>query len=379
MCPVDPPKGHAAASGAVEAASDPSLPQGLRLKARGAGSNRTGRFEGYQVERIEDGWDIPEEERLLRTEIRLETPRSAITYNRSPDLPFDRSINPYRGCEHGCIYCFARPSHAFLNLSPGLDFETKLIARPGIAAVLERELAAKAYRVAPIALGTNTDPYQPCERDHQLMRQILQVLQASDHPVAITTKGSLIERDLDLLAPMAAKGLVRVGISFATLDAGLARQLEPRAPAPARRLQMVRRLADAGIGVRLMLAPVIPGLTDPELERLLEAGRDAGARGASWIALRLPREVAPLFRDWLERHHPQRAAKVLARLSDMHGGKDYDPDWGKRMRGEGIWADLIAQRFDKALARLGLAHKMAPLRCDLFRRPVLKGGQLSLF
>lgn len=379
MYPVDPPKGQALPSGAVTGTSDPSLPQGLRVKARGAGSNQTGRFEGYQVERLDDGWDLPEDERLLRTEIRLEVPRSAITYNRSPDLPFDRSINPYRGCEHGCIYCFARPSHAFLNLSPGLDFETKLIARPGIAVVLERELAAKAYQVAPIALGTNTDPYQPCERDHQLMRQILQVLQASDHPVAITTKGSLIERDLDLLAPMAAKGLVRVGISFATLDAGLARQLEPRAPAPARRLQMVRRLTDAGIGVRLMLAPVIPGLTDAELERLLEAGRDAGAVAASWIALRLPREVAPLFRDWLESHHPQRAAKVLARLHDMHGGKDYDPDWGKRMRGEGIWADLIAQRFNKALARLGLIHKMAPLRCDLFRKPVPKGGQLSLF
>jgi len=352
---------------------------GLRLKARGAASNQRGRFEVHQVERLDDGWDIAEDDRLLRTEIRLERPRSAITYNRSPDLPFDRSINPYRGCEHGCIYCYARPSHAFLNLSPGLDFETKLIARPGIAAVLERELAAKAYQPAPIALGTNTDPYQPCDRDHQLMRQILQVLADCDHPVAITTKGSLIERDLDLLGPMAAKGLVRVGISFASLDAGLARQLEPRAPAPARRLQMVRRLSDAGISVRLMLAPVIPGLTDPELEALLEAGRDAGAVGASWIALRLPREVAPLFRDWLAQHHPQRAAKVLARLKDMHGGKDYDPEWGKRMRGTGLWSDLIAQRFDKALARLGLAHRMAPLRDDLFRKPVPQGGQRSLF
>lgn len=373
------PKARALASLAMGMPNDPSLPLGLRVKARGAGSNQTGRFEGYQVERLDDGWDIPEDERLLRTDIRLERPRSAITYNRSPDLPFDRSINPYRGCEHGCIYCFARPSHAFLNLSPGLDFETKLIARPGIAEVLERELAAKTYQVAPIALGTNTDPYQPCDRDHQLMRQILEVLAACDHPVAITTKGSLIERDLDLLGPMAAKGLVRVGVSFTTLDAGLARQLEPRAPTPARRLQMVRRLSDAGIGVRLMLAPVIPGLTDPELEALLEAGRDAGAVGASWIALRLPREVAPLFRDWLERHHPQRAAKVLARLKEMNGGKDYDPEWSKRMRGSGIWADLIAQRFDKALARLGLLHRMAPLRCDLFRKPVPQGGQLSLF
>lgn len=237
---------------------DPSLSPTLRLRARGALANETGRFETERREAFDDGWDLPEEERLLRTEVRIERPRSALTYNRSPDLPFDRSVNPYRGCEHGCIYCFARPSHAYLNLSPGLDFETRLIARPGIAAVLERELRARSYRAAPIALGTNTDPYQPIEATHRLMREILEVLAAFRHPVAITTKGTLIERDLDLLAPMAAEGLLRVGLSVTTLDPNLSRRLEPRAPSPARRLQTIRRLAEAGVPVRAMIAPVIP-------------------------------------------------------------------------------------------------------------------------
>ncbi|TGD66292.1 PA0069 family radical SAM protein [Tabrizicola sp. WMC-M-20] len=358
---------------------DATLPPGQRLRARGAASNAVGRFEPQARVRVDDGWDIPEDDRLLRTEIRAERPRSALTYNRSPDLPFDRSVNPYRGCEHGCIYCFARPSHAFLNLSPGLDFETKLIARPGIADVLAAELRAKSYRVATVALGTNTDPYQPLEVEYLLMRQVLQVLSDFNHPTAITTKGMLIERDLDILAPMAARGLLRVGISVTTLDAGLSRRLEPRAPAPARRLAVIRRLADAGVPVRAMLAPVIPGLTDHELEPLLTACRDAGAQGASWIALRLPREVSPLFQDWLAQHVPDRAAKVMARVREMHGGQDYDAAWGRRMRGEGIWADLIAQRFDKAVSRLGLVKAMPPLRCDLFAPPPRAGDQLALF
>jgi DNA repair photolyase len=325
-----------------------------RLRARGAASNVAGRYEPQAREAVDDGWDLPEDAVLVQTETRLERPRSAITYNRSPDLPFDRSINPYRGCEHGCIYCFARPSHAYLNLSPGLDFETRLIARPGIAEVLAAELRARSYRVATVALGTNTDPYQPIEATHGLMRAVLTVLSDFNHPTAITTKGTLIERDIDILAPMAARGLLRVGVSVTTLDAGLSRRLEPRAPIPARRLQMIRRLSDAGIPVRAMLAPVIPGLTDPEVEPLLAACRDAGAQAASWIALRLPREVSPLFQDWLAQHAPDRAAKVMARVREMHGGRDYDPEWGRRMRGQGVWSDLIAQRFDKAAARLGL-------------------------
>lgn len=358
---------------------DPTVPPGQRLRARGAASNTVGRFEAQTRARMDDGWDIAEDNHLLRTELALERPRSALSYNRSPDLPFDRSVNPYRGCEHGCIYCFARPSHAYLNLSPGLDFETRLIAKPGIADVLAGELRARSYRVAPVALGTNTDPYQPCEAEHLLMRQVLQVLSDFNHPTAITTKGTLVERDIDILAPMAAEGLLRVGISVTTLEGGLSRRLEPRAPAPTRRLQMIRRLSDAGIPVRVMVAPVIPGLTDMELDHILTACRDAGAHAASWIALRLPREVSPLFQDWLARHVPDRAAKVMARVREMHGGQDYDAHWGRRMRGEGVWADLIAQRFDKASARLGLAKAMPPLRCDLFRPPERSGDQLTLF
>jgi DNA repair photolyase len=351
----------------------------VRVKARGALDNATGRFEREHRIAEDDGWDLPEDERLLRTEVRLEAPRTAISYNRSPDLPFDRSVNPYRGCEHGCVYCFARPTHAWLNLSPGLDFETRLIARPGIGAVLAQEIGRRSYKVAPIAIGTNTDPYQPCEADHRVMREVLQVLHDWNHPVAITTKGALVERDLDLIAPMAAAGLARVGISVTTLDAGLARAMEPRCPLPQRRLQVIRRLSDAGVPVRVMIAPVIPGLTDHELEPILAAARAAGAVAASWIMLRLPLEVAPMMRDWLEMRLPGRAAKVMARIRDVHGGRDYDPEWGRRMRGEGLWSDLIAQRFDKACTREGLTINQPPLRTDLFARPVQAGDQLSLF
>ncbi|SEN28379.1 DNA repair photolyase [Gemmobacter aquatilis] len=351
----------------------------MRLRARGALGNASGRFERESRVAVDDGWEMAEEERLLQTEVREERPRSALSYNRSPDLPFDRSVNPYRGCEHGCVYCFARPSHAYLGLSPGLDFETKLIARPGIAAVLEREIGAKAYRVAPIALGTNTDPYQPVERDWGVMRAVLEVLAAWQHPLAITTKGTLVERDLDLLAPMAGRGLARVGISVTTLDAGLSRALEPRTPLPARRLEVIRRLSAAGVPVRVMVSPVIPGLTDHELEPILAAAKAAGAVAASWIMLRLPLEVAPMMQDWLEARVPGRAAKVMARIREVHGGKDYDPAWGKRMRGEGLWSQLVAQRFDKAVAREGLGVKLPPLRCDLFRRPARTGDQMSFW
>ncbi|NEY91367.1 PA0069 family radical SAM protein [Tabrizicola oligotrophica] len=356
-----------------------TLKQGQRLRARGAASNTAGRFEAAVHVAFDDGWDLPETDRLVATEVRLERARSALAWNRSPDLPFDRSINPYRGCEHGCVYCFARPSHAFLNLSPGLDFETRLVARPGIAAALERELRAKGYKVATVAIGTNTDPYQPLEATHRVMRDVLEVLWAHRHPVAITTKGTLIERDIDLLAPMAAAGLLRVGISVTTLDPGLARAMEPRCPAPARRLATIRRLGEAGIAVRAMVAPVVPGLTDHELEPILEAARDAGAVAASYIALRLPREVSGLFQDWLAAHCPDRAAKVMGRVREMHGGQDYDPAFGRRMTGEGIWADLLKQRFAKAVARLGLATRMPALRCDLFCPPARTGDQLSLF
>ncbi len=360
-------------------ADHPTLLPGDRARARGALSNAAGRFEPTSREAADDGWDLPHDDRLLRTEVREERARSALTFNRSPDLPFDRSVNPYRGCEHGCIYCFARPSHAWLNLSPGLDFETQLIARPGLARVLERELRAKSYVPQTIAIGTNTDPYQPIEAKWKVMREVVEVLSAFNHPLAITTKGTLIERDLDLLAPMAERGLLRVGVSVTTLDAGLSRRMEPRAAAPARRLAVVRRLTRAGVPVRVMIAPVIPGLTDHELEPILAAAAEAGAQAASWIMLRLPREVAGLFRDWLAEAEPGRAAKVMARVREAHGGRDYDPAWGKRMRGEGLWSRLIGQRFDKAVARLDLHKQMPPLRCDLFQPPLASGSQLSLF
>jgi len=358
---------------------DSSLPPHLRRRARGAASNCSGRFETERREAFDDGWDIPEEERLLRTELRIERPRSAITRNKSPDVGFDRSINPYRGCEHGCIYCFARPTHAYLNLSPGLDFETKLIARPGMHEVLARELSSPRYTCAVIAIGTNTDPYQPVEVKQQVMRRVLEVLRDFNHPVAIVTKGALIERDIDILAPMAAAGLAAVGVSVTTLDPEIARKMEPRAPAPARRLAAIRRLAEAGIPVRVMASPMIPALTDHEMEAILETGRDAGATTASMIPLRLPREVADLFRDWAEQSFPDRAARIMGRVRELHGGRDYDPAFAKRMRGEGPWADLMSARFHVAVTRLGLAREGRALRTDLFRVPPRPGDQLSLF
>ncbi len=358
--------------------TNPEMIEPARRRGRGALSNASGRFD-LARSAVDDGWDMPEERLAFQTQVSTEQARSLISYNRSPDLPFDRSINPYRGCEHGCVYCFARPSHAWLGLSPGLDFETRLIARPNAPEVLARELSAKRYKVAPIAIGTNTDPYQPIDRDHGIMRACLEVLAAFQHPVAIVTKGTLIERDIDILAPMAAKGLARVGMSLTTLDPDLSRRMEPRAPAPLRRLATIRKLAEAGIPVRAMIAPVVPGLTDPELEALLAAGAEAGATSASWIMLRLPREVSQLWQDWLAEHVPHRAAKVMARLREMHGGRDYDPSWGHRMRGEGLFAKLTQRRFEAAVTRMGLDRQHPPLRCDLFVIPTRPGDQLSLF
>ncbi|MGR3501047.1 PA0069 family radical SAM protein [Pseudaestuariivita sp.] len=353
-----------------------------RAIARGAGSNAASRFEPAR-EAVSDGWPggQSDDDALppWRTEVTEERPRSVITRNTSPDLSFDRTINPYRGCEHGCIYCFARPTHAYLGLSPGLDFETQLVARPGAARVLEDELRRPSYRPAVIALGAATDPYQPIERDRGDTRAILEVLARARHPVAIVTKGTLIERDIDVLAPMAAKGLVRVGLSITTLDAGLARLMEPRCPSPQRRLAAVRKLSEAGIPVRVMTSPIVPGLTDHEIEALLGAAAEAGAKGATWVMLRLPREVAPLFREWLETHLPDRAARVMARVREMHGHKDYDARWGHRMRGEGVYAEMIAARWKRAARAHGLDTRLPALRTDLFRPPERAGDQLALF
>ncbi len=350
-----------------------------RRPGRGASTNQTNRFESLVNVGIDDGWGREEDVPPLRTEVSVEVPRKVITRNSSPDLHFDRSINPYRGCEHGCVYCFARPSHAYLGMSPGLDFETRLIARPDAPGVLKKELRAKGYAPRVMGIGTNTDPYQPIEKDKQIMRGLLRVLADHRHPVAIVTKGTLIERDLDILREMAAENLVRVGISVTTLDVDIARKSEPRVPSPARRLRVIERLAEAGIEVRVMASPLIPGLSDHELEAILEAGKNAGAKAASVIPLRLPREVSELFQDWLEEHFPQRKERVMARVREMHGGRDYDPEFGKRMTGTGTYAQLLQQRYRKACKRLGLATKLAPLRSDLFRVPVEKGDQMNLF
>ncbi|TDL84094.1 PA0069 family radical SAM protein [Palleronia sediminis] len=350
-----------------------------RVRGRGTGANPATRFDAHDRAAVDDGWGHEDDLPPRRTELRDERSRSIIARNTSPDIGFDRSINPYRGCEHGCIYCYARPSHAYLGLSPGLDFETRLTARPDAAAVLERELRAPRYVPAPIALGTATDPYQPVERDRRITRDVLEVLQRFRHPVTVATKGTLVTRDADILGEMSGAGLARVGVSLTTLDAGLARRMEPRVPAPAARLRSIEALARAGAVVRVMVSPVVPGLTDHEIEAVLTAARDVGAVAASWIMLRLPYEVAGLFEGWLDTHAPGRRDKVMARLCEMHGGRSYSAEWGKRMRGEGPHARLISQRFEMARARLGLGYRLEPLRCDLFEVPLAQGAQLSLF
>ena len=352
---------------------------GFRAVGRAARTNPANRFESQEREAFHDSWPVEDVLPPLRTEVTVERPRRVITRNRSPDIGFDQSINPYRGCEHGCIYCFARPTHAFLGLSPGLDFETRLIARPEAPEILEQELRAKSYRPVVIAMGTNTDPYQPIEREYRTVRRILETLHEYQHPVAIVTKGTLIERDVDILGEMGRLGLARAGISVTTLNARLARKMEPRAPAPKRRLETIRRLAEAGCPVRVMVAPVVPALTDHELEAILTKAAEAGAIAASWIMLRLPLEVSPLFQEWLAEHFPDRAKRVMGRVRELHNGQDYDPEWGKRLTGRGVFAEMVAHRFSISARRLGLATKLPPLRTDLFKRPARVGDQLPLF
>ncbi|MGE5475421.1 MAG: PA0069 family radical SAM protein [Bacteroidales bacterium] len=350
------------------------------LPHRGAPSNATNRFERFHTQACDDGWDLGEEDAAPpRTEVMEDATRTIISRNTSPDVPFDRSINPYRGCEHGCIYCFARPNHAYLGLSPGLDFETRLLAKPDAPALLEKELSNPRYRPAVIAIGTNTDPYQPVERTRRIMRGCLEVLAAFNHPVMITTKSALVARDIDILAPMAHRNLACVGVSVTTLDRDLCRRLEPRAATPGARLDTIRRLAQAGIPVSVMAAPMIPALTEHELESILEAAHDAGASGAAAILLRLPGEVAELFRQWLDVHAPAKAKHVMGLLSQSRGGKDYRAEWGTRFTGSGQLAELLAQRFRLACRRLGLDGRHATLDCSQFRRPPKAGDQLALF
>jgi DNA repair photolyase len=347
---------------------------------RGALSNPPGRFESTGFTAEDDGWGILEEPLPpLPTTVLPEPARSVITRNDSPDVPFEQSINPYRGCEHGCVYCFARPAHAYVNLSPGLDFETKLFFKQDAAARLVEELAKPGYRCRPIALGTNTDPYQPIERQHRVTRSLLEAMSDCGHPVSIVTKSTLVLRDLDLLAALARRNLTRVFISVTTLDDELKRRMEPRAASPAARLGAVRKLAEAGIPVGIMFAPVIPALNDHELEAIVAAAARAGAGSAAYVLLRLPHEVRGLFYEWLEAHYPDRAARVRSRLREMRGGRDNDPRFGERMRGSGPWAELLRARFATALRRHGLPAGPPPdLDTRQFRPPRPASAQLSL-
>lgn len=349
-----------------------------RVRGRGAGLNMSGRFEISSREVFDDGWSSLEDLAPFKTEVQVEKPRTVITRNQSPDLSFDRSVNPYRGCEHGCVYCFARPSHAYMGLSAGVDFEAKLFAKPDAPRLLERELSRPGYKVQPIAIGTNTDPYQPIERQWRIMRQLLEVLEAAGHPVGIVTKSALVTRDIDILSRMASRGLARVALSVTTLDRKLARTMEPRASTPEKRLEAMRALSDAGIPVSVMAAPVIPGLNDHEIERILDSAKAAGADAAGYVMLRLPIEVSPLFRDWLLRHYPDRYRHVMSLIRSMRGGKDYDAEFGKRMRGSGPYAWQVARRFQMTSKRLGLNLRKAPLRIDHFVPPLGDGVQLSL-
>ena len=358
--------------------SQTSIDKRVAIKGRGAVSNAGGRFESRRHETFDDGWDAPPDDSRPPTEVQIDASRGVLTFNESPDIPFDRSINPYRGCEHGCIYCFARPTHAYLGLSPGLDFETRLFSKPDAARLLEQALRKPGYDCQPIALGVNTDAYQPVERKLEITRALLEVMRRYRHPVSIITKSALVERDLDILRDLAADRLVSVYLSITTLDGELARKLEPRAAAPHRRLQTIRRLADAGIPVSALVAPVIPVLTDPELDSILAAVSDAGAQSAGYILLRLPLEVSPLFREWLLTHYPLKAEHVMTRVRDTRGGKDYDSRFGVRLKGTGAFADAIAQRFALACRRLGLNPREDSLDCSRFRVPVQSGDQLEL-
>ena len=373
--PGERPEENAAASAqslGLEVASE-------RRRGRGAQSNASGRYEPAARVAFDDGWQSLEDLPPFKTTISLDTSRKVIAHNDSPDVGFDRSINPYRGCEHGCIYCFARPTHAYLGLSSGLDFESKLTIKPDAPALLEKELAAPGYEPRVIAIGTNTDPYQPIEREHRIMRGILEVLEKAGHPVGIVTKSALVVRDIDILARMAERNLVKVGVSVTTLDAKLARSMEPRASTPTKRLEALQKLTAAGVPTKVMIGPVIPALNDSEMERILDSAAHLGVKEASYIVLRLPLEVRDLFREWLIANYPERYRHVFTLIRDMRGGKDYDSQWGSRMTGTGPLAWMIGRRFDIACDRLGLNKKRARLTTDHFVRPNRDGNQLTLF
>jgi DNA repair photolyase len=362
------------------AASDTPLKLNVPVHGRGAVSNASGRFERQVAEAFDDGWgELDEKPAPLRTVLTAEKARVILTRNDSPDIGFDRSINPYRGCEHGCIYCYARPAHAYMGLSPGLDFESKLFFKPDAAKLLERELSKRSYEVERVHIGGNTDPYQPIERKLKITRAVLQVLDRFSHPVSLITKSALVVRDLDILAPMAERGLAKVFVSVTTLDRKLARTMEPRASTPERRLWAIRELARAGVPVGVGFAPVIPGLNDHEMEAVLERGAEAGASEAMFVVLRLPLEIKDLFREWLEAARPDAAKKVMSLVRQMRGGKDYDAQWGQRMRGQGPIADLLSRRFQVASARLGLNERRFIQRNDLFRVPEVPKPQMDLF
>ncbi|MFG1333819.1 PA0069 family radical SAM protein [Xanthobacter autotrophicus] len=350
-----------------------------RRRGRGAVSNAAGRFEPAARILFDDGWQSLEDLPPLRTQVTEERARTVITRNQSPDVAFDRSINAYRGCEHGCVYCFARPTHAYHGLSAGLDFETKLFVKPDAPELLARELSQSSYQPRVIAMGTNTDPYQPIEKRYEVTRRLLEVLSEFGHPVGIVTKSGLVARDIDILAPMAERGLVKVAISMTTLDPHLSRTMEPRAASPHVRLGTIRRLADAGIPTAVLTAPLIPALNDMEVERILDAAKAAGASEAGYVMLRLPLEIADLFREWLVTHFPDKARHVLGLIRQMHDGKDYDSTFGKRMRGDGPYAWTVGRRFEIAARRLGLAGRGLKLTTAHFRRPKPAGVQLSLF
>ena len=359
-------------------AANPAMPQ-IKARGRGVGSNASGRFEAFRRSGFDDGWQREDEDLpVLKTHVTEEAARSIIARNSSPDISFDRSINPYRGCEHGCSYCYARPSHAYLGLSAGLDFESRLFAKTNAVELLQKELGAKGYEPATIALGANTDPYQPVERQYRLIREILKVLNECNHPVGIVTKSALVTRDIDLLKPMAEKGLVKVALSITTLDHKLSRQMEPRASAPGKRLQALEILSASGIPTVAMTAPIIPAINDMEIEKLLGAAQSAGAREAGYVLLRLPHELKDLFREWLEREFPDRARHVMNLVRDIRGGRDNDPKFGARMTGRGPYAWQIGRRFELACRRLGLNREKQKLRSDLFERPIQPGEQLSL-
>ena len=353
-----------------------SLPQLER--GRGARSNPDPRFDQNQRAFLDDGWESLAELPRLKTEIFTETPKTIVTRNTSPDISFDRSINPYRGCEHGCVYCYARPSHAYMGLSPGLDFESKLFIKPNAAALLREELTATNYVPATIALGSNTDPYQPIERDYRITRQVIEVLQEFNHPFGIVTKSASVLRDLDILTPMAKLGLVKVAVSLTTLDAKLARSMEPRASTPMKRLSALEILSKAGIPTVVMMGPIIPGLNDAEIENILKAARNVGVKEAGYTMLRLPHEVKDIFKDWLEKEYPDRAAKVMSLVKSVRGGAENDPNFGTRMSGTGPYAWTIGRRFQLTAQRLGLNINRVKLRTDLFERPLQKGQQMKL-